>query len=70
MTSAILAVKNGLCEELALQAITLNATKHLGVEDRVGSVESGKDADFVLWSGDPFDLRSKVLETYINGKLF
>jgi imidazolonepropionase-like amidohydrolase len=69
MTSAILAVKNGLSEELALQAITLNAAQHLGVEDRVGSVESGKDADFVLWNGDPFDLRSRVLETYINGEL-
>jgi imidazolonepropionase-like amidohydrolase len=67
-TSAILAVKNGISEEMALQSITLNAAKHLGVEDRVGSIEAGKDADFVLWSGDPFDLRSKVLMTYINGE--
>lgn len=68
-TSAILAVKNGLSEDQALQAITINAAKHLGVEDRVGSIEEGKDADFVLWSGDPFDLRSKVEQTYINGEL-
>lgn len=69
VTSAILAVKYGLSEELALQAITLNAAKHLGVEDRVGSIETGKDADFVIWSGDPFDLRSKVEKTFINGEL-
>jgi imidazolonepropionase-like amidohydrolase len=67
MTSAILAVKNGLSEEQALEAITINAARHLGVEDRVGSLEPGKDADFVIWSGDPFDLRSSVEETYING---
>lgn len=47
----------------------LRFEKHLGVEDRVGSIEVGKDADFVLWSGDPFDLRSKVEQTYINGEL-
>ncbi|WP_110928140.1 amidohydrolase [Bacillus massiliglaciei] len=69
MTSAILAVKYGLPETDALKAITLNAAKHLGVEDRVGSAEAGKDADFVLWSGSPFDLRNKALQTYINGQL-
>ncbi|MGM7680581.1 amidohydrolase [Cytobacillus sp. Hm23] len=69
MTSAILAVKYGLTEEVALQAITLNAAKHLGLEEKVGSIEVGKDADFVLWSGDPFDLRNKVEQTFIDGKL-
>lgn len=68
MTSAILAVKNGLSEQRALEAITLNAAKHLGVEELVGSIEIGKDADFVIWNGDPFDLRSTVEATYINGK--
>jgi imidazolonepropionase-like amidohydrolase len=68
MTSAILAVKNGLTEADALQAITSNAAKHLGVEERVGSIEVGKDADFVTWSGDPFDLRSSVLKTFIQGE--
>lgn len=69
MTSAILAVKNGLTEAQALEAITLNAAKHIGVEDRVGSIEVGKDADFVIWNGDPFDLRSSVDATYINGEV-
>jgi imidazolonepropionase-like amidohydrolase len=68
MASVILAVKAGVSEELALQAVTLNAARHLGVEDRIGSIEVGKDADFVLWSGDPFDLRSHVLKTFINGE--
>lgn len=68
MTSAILAVKNGISEEAVLKAITLNAAKHLGVEKQVGSIETGKDADFVVWNGDPFDLRSSVLQTFINGE--
>lgn len=68
MTSAILAVKNGIPEEVALQAITLNAAKHLGVDEQVGSIEAGKDADFTVWNGDPFDLRSTVAQTYINGE--
>ena len=67
MTSAILAIKNGLPETTALEAITLNAAKHLGVEDRVGSIEEGKDADFVIWNGDPFDLRTTISATYIDG---
>lgn len=68
MTSAILAVKNGLSEKTALQAITVNAAKHLGVDDRVGTIEAGKDADFVIWEGDPFDLRTHVQATFINGQ--
>ncbi|GKV65894.1 MULTISPECIES: amidohydrolase [unclassified Sporosarcina] len=68
MTSAILAIKNGLTEEKALQTITLNAAKHLGIADQVGSIEWGKDADFVIWNGDPFDLRSVVERTYIGGE--
>src|SRR5699024_12738552 len=68
MTSAILAVKNGLPEKTALQALTVNAAKHLGVENRVGSIEVGKDADFVIWDGDPFDLRTHVNATFIDGQ--
>jgi len=69
MASAIMAVKYGLSESLALQAITLNAAKHLDIDDRVGSIEKGKDADFVIWNGDPFDLRNHVEQTIINGKV-
>lgn len=69
MTSAILAVKHGLDESTSLQAITLNAAKHLGIENRVGSIEAGKDAGLVIWSGDPFDLRESVELTMINGEI-
>ncbi|SDM45846.1 Imidazolonepropionase [Fictibacillus solisalsi] len=67
--SAISAVKHGLQQETAWQAITLNAARHLGVEDRVGSLEKGKDADVVIWDGDPFDARSTVETTIINGAI-
>ncbi|MBV6684720.1 amidohydrolase [Bacillus sp. JRC01] len=67
MTSVILSVKYGLTEAQAMKAITSDAAKHLGVDDRVGTVEAGKDADFVLWNGTPFDLRNQVEHTYING---
>lgn len=68
VTSAIHAVKAGITEQQALTTITLNAAKHLGVDDQVGSIEKGKDADFVIWSGNPFDLRHKVEHVYIDGK--
>lgn len=68
VTSAIHAVKAGITEQQALRAITLDAAKHIGVGDKVGSIEAGKDADFVIWSGNPFDLRNKVEQVYINGE--
>ena len=49
--------------------MTLVAAEIAGVVDRVGSLEAGKDADFVLWSGDPLNLGSRVEAVYINGKL-
>lgn len=65
--SAIYAIRHGLTEQQALQAITLNAAKHIGVDDRVGSIETGKDADFVIWDGNPFDLSSNVEQVFIDG---
>lgn len=63
-----LAVVNGLPEDAALRAMTLSPAEILGVEKRVGSLEKGKDADFVIWSGHPFKTRSRVLATFIEGK--
>lgn len=68
VTSAIHAIRHGLSEQQALTALTLDAAKHLGVENRVGSIETGKDADLVIWSGNPFDLRSTVEQVFIDGK--
>ena len=64
--SAGLTVQGGLSEKAALQAITVNAARLLGLDKRLGSLESGKDAELVVWSGHPFDLRSKVDMVYVN----
>ncbi|HEY7127587.1 MAG TPA: amidohydrolase [Ktedonobacterales bacterium] len=69
VTAAILAVKHGLSTDLALKAITLHAAEILGVAGRIGSLEAGKDADVVLWSGHPFDLMSRVELTMIDGQV-
>ncbi|RDU35246.1 amidohydrolase [Neobacillus piezotolerans] len=61
------AVKFGLNEMDALRSITSEAARRVGIQDRVGSIEAGKDADFVIWSRHPFDSRSNILATYING---
>ncbi len=52
----------------ALRAYTLSAAEIVGVDERVGSLEAGKDADFTVWDGCPFSIRSHVLETYIDGQ--
>ncbi|QIK72813.1 amidohydrolase [Propioniciclava coleopterorum] len=67
VTQAALAVKEGMDPEAALRAITINPATVMGVEDRVGSLEKGKDADLVLWSGDPLDVRNRVLRTFVSG---
>ena len=61
-------IRAGLAPFKALQAITINAAKHIGCEDRVGSLEVGKDADFVLWTGDIFRYTSRIEAVYIEGK--
>mgnify|MGYP003292319465 CR=1 FL=1 len=63
-----LAVKAGMKEFDALKAITIHPAEHVGVADRVGSLEVGKDADIVLMDGSLFESQSNVLATYIDGK--
>jgi len=62
-----LAVKNGMGRFEALKAITINPARHLGVADRVGTLEVGKDADLVVADGDPFLIDTQILKVYING---
>jgi len=65
---AALAVKAGMDYDEALKAITINAAEILGISNRVGSIEEGKDADLVIMDGDPLEVKTKVLEVFINGK--
>ncbi len=65
---AALAVKEGMDENEALKAITINAAEIAGIDDRVGSIETGKDADIIILDGHPFELRTSVVKTIINGK--
>ena len=62
-----LAVKSGMDPFDALQAITINPAKHAGIEDRVGSLEVGKDADIVLCAGDPFEVSTQIKAVFVNG---
>ncbi len=64
-----LAVKAGMDPFLALQAITINPAKHIGVDDRVGSLEAGKDADIVLTDGDPMVSDTVVRYVIVDGEI-
>ncbi|MHC4751405.1 MAG: amidohydrolase family protein [Planctomycetota bacterium] len=68
-TSAIIAAKYGLNPEIALKSLTINAAEILGIAQRVGSIERGKDADLVILNGDPLELTSRVEMVIINGKI-
>lgn len=62
------AVAWGLPWDAALAAVTINPARMFGVSDRTGSLEAGKDADFVIWSGDPFEPLSTPKAVYIRGE--
>ncbi len=65
---AALAVREGMDEEKALAAITCNPARICGIDDRVGSLEAGKDADFVVFRSSPLLLSSKPEMVYIGGR--
>ncbi len=65
---ATLAVKGGMTPEAALAAITINPARIAGIDDRVGSLAPGKDADIVITSGHPINLLSRVREVFIGGE--
>jgi Imidazolonepropionase and related amidohydrolases len=66
---AALACKAGMEMEEALRAVTINPAEILGVSDRMGSLEAGKDADIVIWSEHPFSISSRPLYVIINGEI-
>ncbi len=68
-TEAAKAMKyGGMTPDKALALVTLNPAIQLGIEDRVGSLETGKDADFAIWSGSPLSYQSRCVATYIEGQ--
>ena len=69
MLEAGLAVRAGLSEEAALRAVTIHAAAALGLADRVGTLEAGKDADAIVYDGDPFLPTSRVTHTIIGGEV-
>lgn len=67
--SAAIAVKSGLDSEEAMKALTIYSAEILGISDRVGSLEVGKDADFVIIDGNPLETMSKVFMVVIDGNI-
>jgi imidazolonepropionase-like amidohydrolase len=65
---AAFAVREGMKKDEALKAITINSAKIAGIEDRVGSLEPGKDGDFIVTSGSIFDLENNVERVYVEGR--
>ncbi|MBK8979534.1 MAG: amidohydrolase family protein [Planctomycetes bacterium] len=64
-----MAVRLGLPDEVGLRAMTINPARFIRIDDRVGSIEVGKDADLAFYSGDPIDPRSFVEATVVNGNI-
>ncbi|MEM2005087.1 MAG: amidohydrolase [Zestosphaera sp.] len=64
-----LAMREGLTLEEALRTVTINAAEILGVSDRIGSIEEGKDGDLVILNSHPFAMEARVLHTIVNGKI-
>jgi imidazolonepropionase-like amidohydrolase len=64
---ASLAVKEGLDPRIALEALTVNPADFLGLGDRVGALEPGRDGDVVVWSGDPLDVTSRAERVFVTG---
>ena len=68
LRTGAIAVRGGMSEGSALEALTIRGAEMLHLDHRLGSLEKGKDADFVVLSGPPFSVYTRVLETYIDGE--
>jgi len=69
LVQTALFIKEGLSELTALKALTINAAELNGIEDRVGSLEVGKDADIVIWDGPIFDIMTRTETVIIDGNI-
>jgi imidazolonepropionase-like amidohydrolase len=63
-------LRTGVDEETALSTVTINAARVLDIDDRVGSLEPGKDADFVIWSGHPLSQFTRAEQTWVDGRRY
>ncbi len=63
-------LRSGLDEITSLQTVTINAARAIAIDNRVGSLEAGKDADFVIWSGNPLSQFTKAEQTWIDGRRY
>jgi imidazolonepropionase-like amidohydrolase len=68
LREAAIGVRAGMARDKALYSLTMANAIMLDLQDRVGSLEAGKDADFIVLSGDPFSVYTHVLQTYVEGK--
>ena len=66
--SAAIAVRAGMSRKAALDGLTIAGAEMLDLQDRVGSLKSGKDADLIILDGDPLSVYAKVLETWVEGR--
>ena len=64
-----LAVKSGMEEMEALKSITIYPAQICGVDERIGSLEKGKDADIAIFSGNPLEIATRVMCTLVNGEI-
>lgn len=63
-------LRSGVDEVTALQTVTINAARAVAIQDRVGSLEPGKDADFVIWNGNPLSQFTRAEQTWVDGRRY